>query len=79
MPNIDLGQHVDSVIQEQLASGRFQDASEVGRAALRLLEDQATTTTGRRADLRATVNEAFDDFPARHLGCRGVCAPWGAS
>ena len=61
MPEISLGQHFDSFVQEQLESGRFQNASEVVRAGLRLLEDQETSLAKRRADLRRKVNEAFDD------------------
>ena len=61
MPNINLGQHFDSFVEEQLATGRFQNASEVVRAGLRLLEDQEATLAGRRAELQRSINEAFDD------------------
>ena len=61
MPNIDLGQHFDGFVREQLERGRFQTASEVVRAGLRLLEDQETTLAERRAELRRSVNAAFDD------------------
>ena len=37
--SITLGDHFDGFIAEQIASGRFASASEVIRAALRMLED----------------------------------------
>ncbi len=61
MPDISLGAHFDSFVQEQLASGRFESASEVVRAGLRLLEDQETAVAERRVELRRSINEAFDD------------------
>lgn len=61
MPNVNLGSHFDGFIQEQIARGRFQNASEVVRAALRLLEDRETSLAERRANLKQTINEAFDD------------------
>jgi putative addiction module CopG family antidote len=36
-----VGEHFDTFIDQQIASGRFNNASEVIRAALRLLEDEA--------------------------------------
>lgn len=61
MPNVNLGSHFDGFIQEQIARGRFQNASEVVRAALRLLEDRETSLAERRANLKQTIDEAFDD------------------
>ncbi len=61
MPNVNLGPHLDRFVQEQIDTGRFQNASEVIRAGLRLLEDQETDLPERRAELRQRINEAFDD------------------
>ena len=61
MPEIDLGRHFESFVRDQLASGRFQSASDVVRAGLRLLEDHEADLVERRADLRRKINEAFDD------------------
>ena len=36
MPNVNLGPHFDRFVQEKLAEGRYQNASEVVRAGLRL-------------------------------------------
>ena len=74
MPDIILGQHFDRFVQEQLATGRFQDASEVVQAGLRLLEHQEADLAERRAELRRTVNQAFDDpgpsIPAEEVFAR---------
>lgn len=39
MPNVALGNHYDEFIKKQLETGRYDDASEVIRAGLRLLEN----------------------------------------
>ena len=39
MPNVALGKHYEEFVKKQLESGRYSNASEVVRAALRLLED----------------------------------------
>lgn len=61
MPNVELGQHFDGFIEQQVESGRFQDASDVVRAALRLLEDHETSFAERRAELKRSIDAAFDD------------------
>ena len=39
MPNVALGKPYEEFVKKQLESGRYSNASEVVRAALRLLED----------------------------------------
>lgn len=47
--SITLGEHFDGFIARQIAEGRYASASEVVRAALRLLEDnEQKITTLRR-------------------------------
>ncbi len=47
MASFTLGDHFDSFVREMLATGRFNNASEVIRAGLRLLEDQERARTDR--------------------------------
>jgi antitoxin ParD1/3/4 len=72
-----LGQHFEAFIQAQLASGRYNDASEVVRDALRLMEERerrlaAVDAAIERglADIEAgRVHEAdavFDELEARY-------------
>ena len=48
-----IGPHFETFIDRQLESGRFDNASEVVRAGLRLLEDYES----RMAELRALIDE----------------------
>lgn len=61
MPNVNLGPYFDTFVQGQIERGRFQNASEVVRAALRLLEDQESSFAERRAALKREIDAAFDD------------------
>ncbi|MCA3431768.1 MAG: type II toxin-antitoxin system ParD family antitoxin [Roseomonas sp.] len=61
MPNVNLGPHFDRFVQEKLAEGRYQNASEVVRAGLRLLEDAEATNLERRAVIRAELAERAND------------------
>lgn len=58
--SIVVGDHFDTFIEMQIGSGRFNNASEVVRAGLRLLEDHET----RLAELRALVAEGDADLTA---------------
>jgi antitoxin ParD1/3/4 len=61
MPNVSLGGHFESFIDTQVKTGRFQNASEVVRAGLRLLQDAEMEKAERRAELVKQINAAFDD------------------
>lgn len=50
---VALGPHYENFIQSTISSGRFNNTSEVVRAALRLLEDDEA----RWAALRAAIDE----------------------
>jgi antitoxin ParD1/3/4 len=58
--NIYLGDHFETMIREQVASGRYANASEVVREALRRYEDEETRITR----LRELVQKADDDIAA---------------
>lgn len=55
-----LGQHFESFVQGQLANGRYNNASEVLRDALRLMEDRER----RLAALDAAVERGIADIEA---------------
>jgi antitoxin ParD1/3/4 len=61
--SISLGEHFQSFIDEQVASGRFGTASEVVRAGLRLLEDDETKLAVLRDALEDGEKSGFvDDY-----------------
>jgi antitoxin ParD1/3/4 len=52
-----LGEHFERLIKEQVRSGRFNNASEVVRAGLRLLQDQEQERALRLQELRERIAE----------------------
>ena len=67
--SVALGVHFEDFIQAQIAQGRYNNASEVIRAGLRLLEDDECKVLA----LKAAINEGLEsgiemDFnPEAHL------------
>ena len=55
-----LGKHFESFVQNQLASGRYNNASEVLRDALRLMEERER----RMAALDASIERGMADIDA---------------
>lgn len=56
--NVSLSEHFYDFIQQAVASGRYHNASEVVRAALRVLEQQEREDAARLERLRRLVEEA---------------------
>lgn len=67
--SISLGDHFESFIQNEVATGRYGSASEVVRTALRLLEAEEEKTKALRLALEEGENSPIvEDFdPAAHL------------
>jgi antitoxin ParD1/3/4 len=67
--SISLGSHYETFIEKSLAQGRYQNASEIMRAALRLLEEEEkrfTLLSKAIADgVESGIAKDFD--PKKHL------------
>ena len=57
--NINLTDHYDRFVENEIAVGRYKNASEVLRAGLRLLEQQAREDETKLAALRGLTAEGF--------------------
>jgi antitoxin ParD1/3/4 len=72
MPNYALNDHYESFIRKQLESGRYNNASEVVRAGLRMLEDfEAEREKWLREEIPARLTELQQD-PARGMPAETV-------
>jgi len=60
--SISLGGHFDQFISQQLADGRYGSASEVVRAALRLLEEREDKVRAVRKALREGEESGFENY-----------------
>ncbi|CCV14661.1 type II toxin-antitoxin system ParD family antitoxin [Mesorhizobium sp. STM 4661] len=62
MPNYALNDHYESFIRKQLESGRYNNASEVVRAGLRMLEDfEAEREKWLREEIPSRLTEFQQD------------------
>ena len=57
--NVNLQDHQANFIQERIKTGRFQNASEVVRAGLRLLEQQEAENELKLQALREAIDVGF--------------------
>lgn len=64
----NIGDHFEIFIAEQIAKGRYANASEVLRAGLRSLEDDERLMEARLAELRAAVKVGRESGPAKPAG-----------
>ena len=58
--NVKLTEHLDSFIEEGIASGRFSNASEVVREGLMLLEQREREDKAKIEWLRVEAKKGFD-------------------
>ncbi len=62
--NVVLTQHQHELVESLVGSGRYQNASEVLREGLRLLERQETEDAAKLAALRQAAAEGWSDLAA---------------
>jgi antitoxin ParD1/3/4 len=60
--NINLTEHFDHFVQRQVSSGRYSNASEIVREALRLLEEQEQERQAKLKALRQAAKQGFDEI-----------------
>ena len=60
--NINLTEHLDHFVEHQVASGRYGNASEIVREALRLLEEQEQERKAKLKALRHAAKQGFDEI-----------------
>jgi antitoxin ParD1/3/4 len=60
--NINLTEHCDGFVERQVSSGRYSNASEIVRAALRLLEEQEQEREAKLKVLRRAARQGFDEI-----------------
>jgi antitoxin ParD1/3/4 len=60
--NINLTEHFDRFVERQVSSGRYSNASEIVRDALRLLEEQEHERAAKLKALRQTARQGFDEI-----------------
>jgi antitoxin ParD1/3/4 len=63
--SVALGSHFEKFIQDQLKSGRYNNASEVVRAGLRLLEDHDSRARLQHEELRAAIAAGLAGGPGK--------------
>lgn len=63
--SVALSPHFENFIREQVKSGRYNNVSEVVRAALRLLEDQHARATLQHEELRAALAAGLASGPGK--------------
>lgn len=72
--SVALGTHFEAFVKMQLASGRYNNASEVVRDGLRLLQDQEDLRRAKLEGLRIAIAQGLDSGPASPLDMAEVKA-----
>jgi antitoxin ParD1/3/4 len=60
--NINLTEHFDRFVEHQVSSGRYSNASEIVREALRLLEEQQQEREAKLKAIRQAAKQGFDEI-----------------
>lgn len=66
--SVALGHHFETFVKQQLEQGRYNNASEVIRAGLRLLEQQEKLEALQLEELRAAIRAGIESGPGRPVG-----------
>lgn len=70
--NINLTEHFHEFVEHQISSGRYGNASEIVREALRLLEAQEQEREAKLRVLRQAARQGFDEIDqGRGIKLRG--------
>ena len=72
--SVALGSHFEKFVKSQLASGRYNNVSEVVREGLRLLEDHVELRQLKLDKLRADIQAGIDSGEATPLDMNEVRA-----
>jgi len=64
--SVALGTHFETFVKEQLSAGRFNNASEVIRAGLRLLEEHEQLQALKLQELRSAIAAGAASGPGRN-------------
>lgn len=70
--NVSLTPHLEELVHQKVASGRYGSASEVLREALRLLEERDRVQALRLEELRADIRNGIDSGPATPLDMEAI-------
>lgn len=61
--SVSLGDHFDQFVNSQISAGRYKDAGEVIRAALRLLENEESKVIALKSAIQEGLNSpTVEDF-----------------
>ena len=60
--NINLTEHLDHFVERQVSSGRYSNASEIVREALRLLEEEQQLRQAKLKALRQAAKQGFEEI-----------------
>jgi antitoxin ParD1/3/4 len=60
--NINLTEYFDLFVKRQISSGRYSNASEIVREALRLLEEREQERDAKLKALRQAAKQGFDEL-----------------
>ncbi len=60
--NINLTEHLDQFVERQVSSGRYSNASEIVREALRLLEEEEQVRQAKLKALRQVAKQGLQEI-----------------